>query len=50
MQKNEMQIFFFDESYIRDGEEVQFSSTKTVNSQMKSSEYNLVIYTTQKKE
>jgi hypothetical protein len=34
--KNEMQIFFFNESYIRDGEEVQLSSTKTPNSQMQS--------------
>jgi hypothetical protein len=28
MQKNEMQIFFFNESYIRDAQEVQFSSQK----------------------
>jgi hypothetical protein len=34
MYKNEMKIFFFNESYIRDVEEVQFSSTKTPNSQM----------------
>jgi hypothetical protein len=49
MQNNEMQIFFFNESYIRDGEEVQLSLTKTPNSQMQFSKCNLY-YTTQKKE
>jgi hypothetical protein len=49
MKKNEMQIVFFNESYIQDVEEVQFVSTKTPNSQMKISKFNLVIYTTQQK-
>jgi hypothetical protein len=39
-----MQIFFFNESYIWDGEEVQLSSTKTPNSQMQSSKCNLLHY------
>ena len=45
-----MQNFFSNEFYIQDGEEVQFSSTKTPNSQMQFAKWNLVIYATQQKE
>jgi hypothetical protein len=45
-----MQIFLFNESYIRDREEVQISSTKTPNSQTQFSKGNLPIYTTQNQE
>jgi hypothetical protein len=50
MKNNEMKIFFFNESYIWDGEEVQLPLEKTPNSQMQFSKCNLPIYTTQKKE